>query len=118
SGLFRPSVVRAARISRAATVLDQSASEIASGFPVGIAFGGGVYLVLWKDQSHGGLFATRVNPAGKRIDDSPLPISDPFFSWTGTQASLVFDGQRFFVTWTDVLVVHAPFVMPQLFAFA
>lgn len=115
-GLYAPNIVRAARVSHTGVLLDQSAVEIGAGYPAGVAFGGGVYLVLWFDQS--GLVATRVKPSGERIDDFPLRITNSIFGWpTPPQASVVFDGQRFFVTWTDG-AVHGMFVTPQLSASA
>jgi hypothetical protein len=116
-GLHAPSIVRAARISHSGVLLDQSAVEIGAGYPVGVAFGGGVYLVLWYDQS--GLVATRVKPSGERVDDFPLRIANSIVGYsTPSQASVVFDGRRFFVTWADLNAVLGMFVTPQLIASA
>lgn len=69
------------------------------------AFGGGVYLVVWQDGeamagvADTGIFAARVSPDGRPLDDKPIPVCTA----RGFQAypAVCFDGAAFLVVWQD-----------------
>lgn len=67
-----------------------------------IAFGGGVYLAVWRDGKNAtpvhAIHATRVTPAGVVMDDPALVIADQGVEYD--LAAVGFDGKRFLVAWT------------------
>ncbi len=95
--------VRAARVTRAGVVLDPfPAIDIGPGLVLGVAYGSGTYLIVSNNSR--GLVATRVTQSGVRIDEF-----GPVLDARAGNAAVVFDGSRFFVTWTDGLAVYGSF---------
>ncbi len=67
-----------------------------------VAFGGGVFLVVWQDMRAGrdwDVFGARVNEAGEVLDPQGIEIA----SGVGNQAlpEVVFNGEDFLVVWQD-----------------
>jgi len=70
-----------------------------------VRFGGGNYLVVWKDARANGqpngtdVYGTRVTPAGVVLDPSGIPISTGLGNEYDPDAA--FDGTNWLVVWTD-----------------
>lgn len=88
-------------IAPAMPLMDNEVVHVAS------AAGGGNHLVVWELSS--GIWATRVSPAGQVLDPDGILIVEPELGinlceqdpelWTGTCASVAFDGENFIVAW-------------------
>ena len=97
--------VYAARVDGGGRVLDRGGIEVApskTGVQVRprVAFGGGVFLVVWQDFRSGRDFdvlAARVSPEGKVLDKSPIALG----AGAGNQvlADVASDGKGFLVVW-------------------
>jgi len=101
--------IYAARVSADGKVLDPKGIEV-SPCKDGVqeqprvAFGGGVFLVVWQDLRNGkdcDVLAARVSPEGKVLDAEPIAVAaDP-----RTQAlpAVASDGQGFLVVWQGLV---------------
>lgn len=93
-------------------------SHANTGFPK-IAYGGGVYLVVWTEGTH--VLAARIAPGGPVLDGAPLMVSST--SPEKYLGGVAFDGTRFLITWVaaDAVAgdgsprwdVHAARVLPN-----
>ena len=68
-----------------------------------IAFGGTDYFIAWRDLGELRMYGTRVDTSGVVLDPSGIVICTtasviPFYN-----SSIVFNGQDYLVTWTDLL---------------
>jgi hypothetical protein len=72
-----------------------------------VAYGGGVFLVVWIDRRQSRLRAARVDRNGVVIDQSGILLSDvfsagPTMAFDGTNFLVVaFDGTNFLVVWLE-----------------
>jgi hypothetical protein len=81
-----------------------------------VAFGGGVFLVVWQDLRNGTDFdvlAARVSPAGQVLDEKPIAVA----GGRGTQAmpDVASDGKSFLVAWQGVVQEQR---VPTYYSFA
>jgi hypothetical protein len=103
--------------TRFPAVLDPTvSSEVAADTPVtgptganqmhtSIAFGGGMYLVVWDDARDSvdvDIWATRLDTAGTILD--PLGIRIAATAGSQTNPAVAYDGSRFVVAWEDFKV--------------
>jgi len=97
--------INAARVSSEGNVLSPGGVQLAAAdagvqeYPR-VAFGGGLFLVVWQDMRNGkdaDVLAARVTPQGELLDDKPLALA----VGPGTQAlpDVASDGRRFLVVW-------------------
>jgi hypothetical protein len=68
-----------------------------------VAYGGGVYLVVWEDWRNGDenveIYGARVNPGGTVLDPAGITISTA--NGNQTHPSVAFNGTNFLVAWED-----------------
>jgi hypothetical protein len=66
-----------------------------------VAFGGGLYMVVWQDSRSGGwdIYGARVSPSGVVLDTEGLAISTS--SGAQRHPSVAYDGVDFVVVWED-----------------
>ena len=80
-----------------------------------LAFGGGVYLAVWRDYGDGtySILAARLNKAdGSPIDGKPIVLAPPTVV-TVDDTCVAFDGTRFFVSWhTGGATVEGRYIDP------
>lgn len=84
------------RVDRAGNLLDPQPIDLGRGSEteeLAVAFGGGVYLVVWSEPL-GGTRGVRVRPDGLVLDSTPIEISDES---SGFLPAVVFDGSSFVV---------------------
>ncbi len=71
-----------------------------------IAFGGGIYMVVWTDNRAGHpnyrIYGARVSTAGTVLDPNGIMIGPPDGLYQ-TNASIVYNGMDFFVVWCNRL---------------
>jgi hypothetical protein len=104
-GVGGRSRIYAARVSPAGKVLDPAGIEVApcrEGVQERprVAFGGGVFLVVWQDLRNGrdyDVLAARVSPAGKLLDAAPIPVAAA--PRTQVLPEVASDGRDFLVVW-------------------
>ncbi|WP_375744890.1 hypothetical protein NR800_08865 [Corallococcus interemptor] len=65
-----------------------------------IAFGGGRFLVVWRDTRVGGVFASRMDPDGTLKDPSGIALN-PEPSLPSGDPSVAYDGTNFVVVWRN-----------------
>lgn len=101
-------VICAARVDQQGKLLDEKplqlfAHEGAIAELPRVAFGGGVFLVVWQEFRSGhdnDIYATRIAPEGKNLEAKPIAVA----TGPGTQAvpDVATDGQDFLVAWQAV----------------
>ncbi len=119
-GLGGAARIHAARVDKTGKVLDPKGIEIAptkEGVQEAprVAFGGGVFLVVWHDLRNGkdyDVLAARVSPEGKVLDAKPIAIA-------AAPRNLVLpdvasDGQGFLVAWQGALEEMHRWNVPQV----
>lgn len=97
--------IYAARVDTSGTVLDAKGIEIApseEGVQSGprVAFGGGVFLVVWQDFRNGAdydILAARVSADGKVLDTKPIAVAAG--PRTQVLPDVASDGKSFMVVW-------------------
>ncbi|MCY1022017.1 MYXO-CTERM sorting domain-containing protein [Pyxidicoccus sp. MSG2] len=69
-----------------------------------VAWGGGVYLVVWDDDRNGNtdIYAARVTPDGTVLDPGGIALTTAVNAQKNP--AVAFDGTRFFVVWEDARV--------------
>ena len=100
--------ILAARLDRQGRVLDPRPLEVApcqDGFQElpRVAFGGGVFLVVWQDFRNGrddDVLGARISPEGKVLDAQPIAIAAG--PRTQSVPDVASDGQAFLVVWQAV----------------
>jgi hypothetical protein len=100
--------IMASRLDAAGKVLDAKGIEVApskDGFQElpRIAFGGGVFLVVWQDFRSGkdlDIYGVRVSPEGKVLDASPIAVV--VAPRTQCNPDVASDGDGFLVAWQGV----------------
>lgn len=98
----------ATRIDKSGKVLDPKGIEVApckEGFQEAprIAFGGGIFLVVWQDFRNGkdfDILGARISLEGKIIDNEPIKIAVE--SRTQALPDIASDGNSFLVAWQGV----------------
>ncbi len=100
--------IYAARVGESGKVLDPKGIEVApseKGVQTAprVAFGGGVFLVVWQDMRGGAdydVYAARVSPEGKVLDAKPIVVAQG----KGQQAlpDVASDGGNFVVAWQGI----------------
>jgi len=100
--------IYAARVDTSGKVLDPKGIEVASsekGVQTAprVAFGGGVFLVVWQDLRNGAdydVYAARVSPECKVLDAKPIVVAQG----KGQQAlpDVASDGENFVVAWQGI----------------
>ncbi len=108
--VFRPSTtaVPAVRVGTDGQLLDASPLDL---FPAGaeplsaasVAFGGGVYLVVWNDLALNEVGGVRVNPDGSRVDETVLKLTAQTALDVETNPVVAFNGTAFVVAWRNSL---------------
>jgi hypothetical protein len=105
----------AARVSAGGKVLDPQGIEVApcrEGVQERprVAFGGGVFLVVWQDFRNGkdyDVLAARVSPEGKVLDSSPITVA--VAPRTQVLPEAASDGERFLVVWQGLQGEETPY---------
>jgi hypothetical protein len=100
--------IYAARLDKRGKLLDPKPVEVApcqAGFQElpRVAFGGGVFLVVWQDFRNGkhyDVLGTRLSPAGTLLDAQPLAIAAG--PRTQSAPDVASDGKDFLVAWQTV----------------
>jgi hypothetical protein len=100
--------IYAARLDKKGRTLDPKPIEVApskQGFQElpRVAFGGGVFLVVWQDLRNGKhyeVLGTRISPEGKRLDAQPIALGAG--PRTQSVPDVAADGQNFLVAWQAV----------------
>ncbi len=116
-----PRRLLAARVSVAGVVLDQPATEVATGVvtPAGnqaaprISGGSGQSLVCWEDErssSNGDIFCSRISAAGAALDAGGFELTGGFPSDTDRGPSVAYDGAQWLVVWTRSPLLSASVV--------
>lgn len=82
----------ATRVSQSGSVLDPGGIRLGTGKAPGVAFGGGVFLVVWEEDS--AIRCARVSSAGVVLDP-PLAVTNVH----GSAPAVAFDGTDFLVAW-------------------
>ncbi|MEZ6233776.1 MAG: GC-type dockerin domain-anchored protein [Phycisphaerales bacterium] len=92
--------IYATRVAGDGTVLDPVPLVVASGatalgYPK-VAYGDGVYMVVWVQTPNQAVWAARVTPQGQVLDPGGVNISG---GGADIDAHIDFDGQNFYVVW-------------------
>ncbi|MBM3331426.1 hypothetical protein FJY68_06175 [candidate division WOR-3 bacterium] len=98
--------IYAARVTRAGTVLDSTAVNLALAahaqqYPA-LAFDGTNYLAVWEDWRGGDpdIYACRVAPGGTVLDPGGIPVCTMDY-YSQLAPAVAFDGASFLVVWED-----------------
>jgi large repetitive protein len=92
--------IHATRVSTAGTVLDSTALTISSGgWNAAVTYGGGSYLVVWKNGSESRIIASRVGTDGSVLDPAGVTISPSAHGLA--EPAIAFDGTNYLVAWDD-----------------
>jgi hypothetical protein len=119
-GLGGSARIHAARVDKTGKVLDPKGIEIShakDGVQEAprVAFGGGVFLVVWHDLRNGedyDVLAARVSPEGNVLD--PRPIEIAVAPRNQVLADVASDGRNFLVVWQGALEEMHPWKVPQI----
>jgi hypothetical protein len=99
--------IRAARVSAAGQVLDRFEIDSSEHRPMDdpdVAFGGGVFMVVWDAHwagvPDGDIHATRVSTTGAILDPQPIQVDDPTGN-ASLRPAIASDGTDFQVVWEE-----------------
>lgn len=100
--------ILARRIDNGGVFLDTEAYELSLSTnrerPGAVAYGGGIYLVVWHDSRPGAdnsVYASRVSAAGVPMDDPPILVRLGAGNNGALGLAVDFDGQDFIVVWPE-----------------
>lgn len=105
-GVAGESDIVAVRVDRAGKALDAKPFVVSTAKHMRqsarVAFGGGVFLVVWHDLRNGkdwDVYAARVSPEGKVLDPEGVPVAAA--SHSQALPRVVWDGSAFLIVWQD-----------------
>ena len=77
----------------------RGADHLAQRFNAAVAYGGGSYLVVWKNTSDSRIIASRVGTDGRVLDPAGVTISPS--AHNAAEPAIAFDGTNYLVAWDD-----------------